>query len=216
VSKPTFNSVIDLGLRDIGVANQPRRLAALLGRFTVPAVAAAVAYAVLACIAVRWAGASPLLVALAWPAIMLIPVLRVVRRSPVLVVKVTAEGRNQATWIVLVPQAFALIAVVLVWKPIVIPVVVAAVATAVVAWRARGRAPEALRSLQSALAPGERVLGDGIGLARDVARRDSLRAIPPATGACLSPVGRAWFSTFPMASSRGSPSSGSTAAEGSR
>jgi hypothetical protein len=189
VSAPVFNSVIDLGLRDVGVANQPRRLAALLGRFTVPAFAAAIAYALIACLAVRSAGASPLLVALAWPAIMLIPVMRVVKRAPVLVLKVTADGRNQATWLVLAHSALVLVAMVLVWNPVAIPVLVPVAAMTLLAWRARGRIPEVLRMLRSALGAGEPVLGDGLGLARDSKYRNSLR-VTAATGRRLLVAGQ--------------------------
>src|ERR1044072_9404761 len=96
---PVFSSVLDLGLRHVGVTNQQRRAAAPLGKFAVPAIAAAVVYAVVACIAVSSHRVSPLVVVLAWPALMIVPVLGAVRRAPVLVVKVTADGRNQATWV---------------------------------------------------------------------------------------------------------------------
>ena len=52
------------------------------------------------------------------------------------------------------------------------------VATAWIHWLGRGRVPEALRTLQAALAAGEPVLGDGIGQAPGAKPRgDAVRAL---------------------------------------
>ena len=42
MGEPAFHAVIDLGLRDVGVVNRPRRFAAHLGKRFVPLAAAAV------------------------------------------------------------------------------------------------------------------------------------------------------------------------------
>ena len=164
MSTPKFNSVVDLGLRDVGVANRPGRLLAHFGGRFVPLVAAAVVYAFVACVLITSAGVTPLLVLLAWPAIMLVPVLRTITRAPVLVVKATADGRNQATWILIASLVLVAAMTMIVRRDA--PALVLAGLTAVtvrVLWRARGRVPEALRILRSRLEPGEAVLGDGAG-----------------------------------------------------
>src|SRR5688500_12907672 len=56
-SKPTFQNVLDLGLRDVGVRNDPRRLAAYLGKLTVPLAVLFVVFVVAACALIRWTGA---------------------------------------------------------------------------------------------------------------------------------------------------------------
>ena len=53
MGEPAFHAVIDLGRRDVGVTNRPRRVAAHLGKGFVPLVAAAVLYAVAACLLIR-------------------------------------------------------------------------------------------------------------------------------------------------------------------
>src|SRR5687768_4797862 len=154
MSGPAFHAVIDLGLRDVGVENRPRRFAAHLGKGFVPLVAAAVLYAVAACLLLR-SGAHPLLVLLAWPAIALGPALRMLGRSPVVVMKITADGRNQVAWLPFVPVLVVPAVALVSWSPLVIPIVAMTILTAWLHWRARGRVPEALRTLQAALADGE-------------------------------------------------------------
>ena len=177
MSGPAFHVVIDLGLRDVGVVNRPRRLAAHLGKGFVPIVAAAVLFAVAACLLIR-SGASPLLVMLAWPAIALGPALRMLGRSPVVVMKITADGHNAASWLAFAPVLLVLAAALVRWTPLVIPMAVVAVLAAWIHWRARGRVPEALRTLQAALAVGEPVLGDGLGQAPDARPgHDALRVL---------------------------------------
>lgn len=181
VSKPVFNSVIDLGLRDVGVANQPRRLAAHLGRWTVPLVAAAFVLAAGACVLVSSTGGglrSFVALAATFSTVGLALALGIARRSPVVVVKVTAEGRNQATWMMITPFVLLLASSVVLWGPLTVPIAVITVVAATLLWRSRGRVPEALRTLRSALAEGEPVLGDGIGLARGSrGGRDAVRVV---------------------------------------
>jgi hypothetical protein len=106
------------------------------------------------------------------------PALRMLKRSPVLVMRITADGRNQATWLAFVPVPFVLAAALVRWSPLVIPIAAMAIVTAWLHWRARGRVPEVVRTLQSALAAGEPVLGDGIGQAPGTRPRgDALRAL---------------------------------------
>ena len=167
VSKPVFSSVLDLGLRDVGVANQPRRLAAHFGRWTVPVVATAFALAVGSCVLVRAAGGGSLaaaITALTWTAVALALALPMARRSPVVVVKVTAEGRNQATWMVITPFVLLLASSLTFWAPLTIPMAAIAVLTAAIVWRSRGHVPGMLRALRATLGADERVLGDGVGL----------------------------------------------------
>jgi hypothetical protein len=100
-SKPFFASVIDLGLRDIGVQSDPRRLARHFGKAFVPVVAMHVVFIAVTCAVLRQTGAVTLVIvvfALASTATVFVVALRSVKRSPGVVVKVTAEGTNQATW----------------------------------------------------------------------------------------------------------------------
>ena len=104
--KPAFQSVLDLGLRDVGVSNQPRRIAARLGRFMPAIVVLAVLFAVVPCAVLRRTGAGDATVALfafAWAAIVLAIAHRFVTGTPLAVVRVTADGRNQMRGLALAP-----------------------------------------------------------------------------------------------------------------
>jgi hypothetical protein len=104
--------------------------------------------------------------------------LRTVNRSPVVVVAVTAEGTNRATWLVIAPCLLTVVGAALVREPVLIPGVVLMGVMALVVWRGRGRVPEVLRKVRGVLAEGERVLGDGLGLDRAQRNgRDAFRVI---------------------------------------
>src|SRR5688500_10246744 len=99
-SKPVFQNVVDLGLRDVGVKNEPRRLAAHLGKAT--AVIGAFLFVALlaACAALRGIGAPGVLVgifAAATVVCLFALVLITVKRSPTVAVKIDAGGTNHAT-----------------------------------------------------------------------------------------------------------------------
>jgi hypothetical protein len=180
-SKPFFRSVIDLGLRDVGVRSDPRRLAKHFGKAVVPLVALHVVFIAVTCAVLRQTGADTLVVvafALASTAAVFAVALHTVKRSPGVIVKVTAEGTNQATWHVIAPFALLALATLPVWDPRLVPVIVLALFMAVLLWRARGALPEVLRTLRPLLAADERVLGDGIGVVRGVRRpRDAFRLV---------------------------------------
>ncbi|MEA2375937.1 MAG: hypothetical protein QOD53_2400 [Thermoleophilaceae bacterium] len=169
-SKPNLQGVVDLGLRDVGVENDPRRQAAHFGKMVVQLFALVIVSAVVTCALVVLTRPDPwivLVLGLAWTAGMFVLVFRMVKRSPPVVVKVTAEGTNQATWLMIGPSLlFAVAAVLGGWGALVIPVVVLTAIVVLVAWHGRGRAPEALRELRLLLAADESVLGDGAGLTR--------------------------------------------------
>ena len=178
-SRPAFQSVIDLGLRDVGVENRPRRLAAHFGKSSIPVVALVIVFAVAICAVARQLGADAWIivaVGVAWPAILFAVALRMVNRSPIVVVKVD-ERANQATWMVLGPAVLLLVAAALLRDPLVLPVVVLTAIMAVIVWRARGRVPVLLRRVRPLLGAGEPVLGDGIALARGARGREALRLI---------------------------------------
>ena len=88
------------------------------------------------------------------------------KRSPPVVVKITAEGRNQATAMGLAPLLLLAVLAVVSRELLLIPVAVLWVAVAVAAWRGRGVVPEMLKELRTVLAVDEAVLGDGIGATR--------------------------------------------------
>ena len=168
-TKPAFQSVIDLGLRDVGVKNEPRRLAAYFGKWSVPMFALAVVTALVTCGLVSRAGADGWTLAafgLAWMVAIVVLGFQVVNRSPVVVVKVDAGGTNQATWLVIAPMLLTIPMAVLLGGVLPIAMAVVGVMMVPLAWRSRRHVPEALRKLRAQLAEGESVLGDGIGLAQ--------------------------------------------------
>ena len=115
---------------------------------------------------------------MAWIVAMIALGVRVMMRLPLVVVRVDAEGRNQATWLVLVPCLLLIPGALVAGGPIVIPALVIAAVTAAVPLRGRGHVPAALRALRALLGPDEAVLGDGLGLARGMRnRRQGLRLI---------------------------------------
>lgn len=183
-SKPNkpLHSVVDLGLRDVGVKNEPRRLAAYLGKWLVPLFALVVLSVVALCAVVittevaAWTVAAVFV--LVWTVGGFLLAVRISRRAPPLVVKITAEGANQATWLVIVPSLLLALPALLIGEALAIPLLALTVIVALLVWRGRGLVPEMLRRLRPLLATGETVLGDGIGVARGRRnRRDALRLV---------------------------------------
>src|SRR6185312_6144118 len=88
------------------------------------------------------------------------------------------EGTNQATWLLMVPHLTLLALVAVLWDVRLIPVVGLVALVTVLAWRSRGRLPEALRGLRELLGEGEEVLGDGVGTTRGaLTRSDAVRLV---------------------------------------
>jgi hypothetical protein len=171
--EPAFHSVLDFGLRDIGVESQPRKLAAHLARRSAPLLALAVVFAIVPCLFLRRVGAGPWAIAAfaaAWAAVVLVFALRTVVRAPVTVVKVRADGPNQASWLAITPFALATAATALAGGTLVFPVAAVLLLMVVLVWRGRTRVPELVARVRGRLEEGERVLGDGLGLARGPAR----------------------------------------------
>jgi hypothetical protein len=179
-AKPNFKSVVDLGLRDVGIRTDARRFMARVGKASLAVGALVVLSAIALCAILTRTGAdTSVLVAylLAWPAVVLVLAVRAAKRAPTVVVKVTAEGTNQAVWLLMAPLFLFVPYALLVRDPLVIPVVALSAIMAVVVLRARGYVPEALRRLRGQLAASESVLGDGIGLVRGARGRDALRLV---------------------------------------
>ena len=181
-NKPVFQSVLDLGLRDIGVKNEPRRLAASFGKSAVAVFAFIVLSLIAVCGIVAWTGAGAWVLpafALVLTAGLVALVLRMaLKRSPPIVVRVTAEGTNQGSWLVIAHSLLLIAAAVVVGEPLLlIPAVALGVITTVLVWRARGRVPELLSKVRALLATDESVLGDGTGVARGARRKESFRLI---------------------------------------
>jgi hypothetical protein len=168
-SKPNFKSVIDLGLRDVGMRTDRRKLAAHFGRAAVKVVALVFLAVIGLCVLVTQTEleAGPW-IAVAFVGVMtasLFPLaLSMAKRSPPLVVKVNAEGTNQATWFLIGSFLLAAAHAAVFRDPVLIPVVVLSLIMTLVLWRARGQVPEILRRLRSLLAASESVLGDGLGM----------------------------------------------------
>ena len=178
--KPAFQTVLDLGLRDVGVRNQPRRIAARLGRFMPAIVVLAVLFAVVPCAVLRRTGAGDAAVALfalAWTAIVLAIALRFVTGTPLAVVRVTADGRNQMRGLALAPAVLLALLAALMAQPLLLVAAALGLLTTVLVWRGSGRVPGLVRSVRELLEPGEAVLGDGLGTAVGARRPEALRLL---------------------------------------
>ena len=176
--KPAFRGVVDLGLRDVGVENDLRRHALQMGKTLILVFPVLVVSACAMCILIGATGAGRWIIpplALAWTAGLVWLVVRMAKRAPMSVVKIDAEGTNQAPRVLIAPFLLVDIAAVLTWGPLMIPLFVLTAITAVLLWRGRGYVPEVLRKLRLLLATDESVLGDGVG---------------------RTPRGRSWNETF--------------------
>jgi hypothetical protein len=166
-NKPAFHSVVDLGLRDVGVKNDPRRLAADFGKMVVPLFALVFFSLYAICVVVGWTGADRwmfIVFALALTTGLVFLGVRMMSRSRVVAVKVTAGGANQATLLLLAPLPLVALTAVLTGDPLLIPIIALTGLMALSVWRGRGRAPQVLSTFRPHLAADEPVLGDGVGL----------------------------------------------------
>jgi hypothetical protein len=167
-TKPIYQSVIDLGLRDVGVRNNPRRLAGFVGKASLATFAFACLSAIAVCAVIGLTGGGawlilPLIVL--WSVGLFVTAIRGVNRSAPVAVRVNAQGKNQASWLGLAHCLLLAMAAALIGELWVLPLVIVSGVMAVLMWRVRKRLPDALRELRALLASGETVLGDGIGLA---------------------------------------------------
>ena len=180
-SKPIFQGVVDFGLRDVGVRNQPRRLAAQLGKSSIQSFAVIFVCLVATCALIRATGAGRWVVfplALLWTAALFAFALRSAKRSPIVVVKVTADRPSRAGWLLVAPLFLFLLTALPLGGPLVIPPAVFTVVLVVFLVRGRRRVPDTLRKFQPLLAPDESVLGDGFGMAEGVRGwRDGFRLV---------------------------------------
>ena len=168
-TEPVFHNVVDLGLRDVGIRNDPRRLAVRSSRMLIVLVMLAVATAAVTCVVAVQAGADGPVVGISFAGCIGAATLLLVRmlsRLPPTVVRVHADGGNQAVWMLVVPMIGASIALTVLAGPTAIPVVARSLAFGLLLGRRRDHVPAALRELRGLVGPGERVLGDGLGLAR--------------------------------------------------
>ncbi|HEX8052246.1 MAG TPA: hypothetical protein VF517_04580 [Thermoleophilaceae bacterium] len=170
-TKPTFQGVVDLGLRDVGVRNEPRRLAIDFGKGSLQAFALVFLSSVAMCAIVAGTGAGGWIAipfALTFTGAVLALGLRSARRSPMMVVRVTAEGTNQAAWMMMVPLVLLALLALISGSPLMVPLLVLPAAMAALVLRTRGYVPRALRRLRPLLGADEPVLGDGVGRADGV------------------------------------------------
>ena len=173
-TRPVYQSVVDLGLRDIGVRNEPRRLAGSLGKAFLGLLAFVVVSAVAMCALLIRTEADALVFVpffFAWLAVGLALTIRALKRSSPVVVRVNAGGTNHAVWLLVAPAFLVLAQVVLLGDLRLIPLVVFMGVFAVIGWRSRGRIPALLRQLRDQLGSSEAVLGDGMGVVRQAANR---------------------------------------------
>ena len=165
-SKPSFDGVVDLGLRDVGVENQTRRLAVHSAKSIAKLYPLLILSVTVACVVIREVGARAVLVptfALLWTAGFIALTARMARRTPMRVVKVSAEGANQAAWMMVGAAVLLAILAVVAANPLTIPIVALMSLLALLVWRGRGKVPEVLRRFRPVLAADEAVLGDGAG-----------------------------------------------------
>ena len=166
--KPAFHNVVDFGLRDVGVKNEPRRLAAHFGRRSVPLLALAVLLAV---------------VRVPLPAARRRRVVdgrrlrrrvdrsglraRVAHRRPL--PDHGREGRAPTApttrrALAIAPFVLATAAIALGGGLAVIPAAAVLLLVAVLVWRGRRRVPDLVARVRERLADDEAVLGDGLGV----------------------------------------------------
>lgn len=180
-TRPIYQNVVDLGLRDVGIKNEPRRLAGQLGKALLAFFALVLVSALALCaVLLRTDADVPVLLVflLVWLGAGVYLAVRALKRSSPVVVRVSAEGTNQATLPLIVPFFLMLAQVVLIGEPRLIPLVVIVAVLAVIAWRGRGRIPALLRRVRDQLGSNETVLGDGMGVVRGVGnRREAFRLI---------------------------------------
>ena len=173
-TKPIYQSVVDLGLRDIGVRNEPRRLAGDLGKAFLGLLAFVTVSVIAMCALLVSTDADALVFFpffLAWLVAGIYLGVRAMKRSSPIVVRVNAGGTNAAVWLLIAPAFLMLAQVILIGDPRLIPLVVFMAVFAVIGWRSRGRIPALLRQLRDQLGSTETVLGDGMGVVRDAASR---------------------------------------------
>lgn len=165
--KPVFLSVLDLGLRDVGVTNRPRGFAARVGAAAAAMVGAVVLLGLSACAIVGVLGAGAMAtaaVAVGWTAGLFALILWMTGRAPLVVVKFTDRSARKVTWSLLLPAAgFALLAL-LDRDPVVILPAACMTILGLTVWRRRDLLPSLLRTIRPVLAADETVLGDGLGM----------------------------------------------------
>ena len=173
-TKPLYKAVVDLGLRDVGVKNDPRGLGMLFGKMGVAAVLLTLLLVFVVCVALGRLGAAG--VATAVMGLTVWVGWQLVKRSPVVVWRVDASGTNHAAWIPVVLLVLTLPILALDRSPTAIALVATSGLMAILCLKGRGRVPAAVRRLGAGLAPDENIEGDGIGLAK-LLGRDTLRLI---------------------------------------
>ena len=167
----------------MGVQNDPRGFAVLFAKLAIPVSALVMVFGVVACVLASTAGVDGAVVAafgVTWLTGVLALGLRIASRAPVLVVKVSADGTNQASWLLMVPFVLIALANILLGGPVLIllPAVAIALLAAVALRRGRNRVPDMLRALRPQLAEDEPVLGDGLGFAGNArSRHDAVRLV---------------------------------------
>src|SRR4051794_8631164 len=180
-SKPSFQSVVDLGLRDVGVKTELSRLGVQSARFAIRLLAP-VAFSIYAlCVLAATTKADPAVLlsfSLVWMGGLFVLTLRLGKRAPVFVVRVNAGGTNQVSWLIIGMSLLFVPVAVLAWDPLLIAPSVLMLIMSLLVWRGRGRVPEVLRRLRALLATDESVLGDGIGVAQGGRRwQDAFRLL---------------------------------------
>jgi hypothetical protein len=180
-TRPIYQSVVDLGLRDVGIKNEPRKIAGRLGKAFLALFAFVLVSALALCaVLVRTDADVPVFLVffLVWLAVGLYLTVRALKRSSPVVVRINAQGTNHATWLVVLPAFLMLAQVLLIGDARLVPLMVVMVVFAVIGWRARGRIPALLRQVRDQLGSTETVLGDGMGVVRKArSRREAFRLI---------------------------------------
>lgn len=178
--KPVFFNVVDLGLRDVGVRNDGRRLAKLGVKALLLVTVLVVAAATVMCAVLVQAGADPAVASgffVASVAGIVVLVLRMARDLPPAVATMDAEGRNRALPVIVGLMGLCGAGLVLLGGLSGVPIVVLSMLVAAVAWRQRSPVAAAVQQLRAALAPGERVLGDGVAVARGRRGPEAFRVV---------------------------------------
>lgn len=161
--RPVFAGVVDLGLRDVGVRNDRRRLGAYLAGGAVLFLLVALTLSVVVVLLADRADVPPGVLGVTSLVILMGLLVGLLRRMPLYVVRYKPQA---SAWPVVLIAACLVAAGLLLRHPLFLVLAAQTVVLHLVLSPLRGRNVQALGTARERLAAGEVVLGDGMGSAR--------------------------------------------------